>query len=192
MRKVIFTTILFAAAGFCSLAHADILRCRDAGGKTLFTDTKCPDGTQVVATTPTPQACTTGECDRRRERDLQEARQRARAEKEELAAMTAERHRKEIADRQLDEARYEAEMRMQAYAGSQEPTVYPVYYPAVGYLARCGRHCLTPHPHRHGQANIGMAGNPVQQPVRVTPEPVRKAGTRPSRVADRVMAARVN
>jgi hypothetical protein len=123
-------------------ANGDIVRCGDANGNTLFTDTGCPTGMRVVGTTSLAQSCNTEDCQRRRERDLREARERVWAEKEELAAQTAARYEQEIEDRRLDEARYEAELRDgkagQVASGAEAP--YPVY--PVIVFPKCGRIAL--------------------------------------------------
>ena len=190
--------VLFAATSLlATAADAGVLRCSDATGKTLYTDTKCPENMRVVGETPVPQACTTDECDRRREREVAESKERARAEKEELAGLTAERHKQEIEDRRIDEARYEASLRSAAVTTpvANEELVYPAY-PIVGYPLRCGRHCLSQRPHRHDP----IAGFRVGKPVGVTPprqvatpEPrraVRATMPRPGVTTDRVAAVR--
>ncbi len=173
MHKILLNACQIVASGLllASTAHADILRCADATGKTLFTDSACPTGMHVLATTPTPQACATEECDRRRERELSEARDRAKAEKQELAAMTAQRHQREIEDRRLDEARYEAELRSaEATRPAVEDVAYPVY-PIVGFPARCGSHCLNK-PRRHRPVAARPA-DPNHHAIARGTEPVR-------------------
>jgi hypothetical protein len=160
MREQLIAIFLLAAAGLLShtAANAAVTRCSDARGNTLYTDSACPAGMHAVDVTSLPQSCTTEDCDRRREREVNEARERLRAEKEELAAYAAERHRREIEDRWLDEARYAAEL------GSIETTLAPanevVYpgYPIVGFPLRCGMHCLSPHRHHKPIQGIVSVG----------------------------------
>ena len=151
MRMRLFALSLLVAAGFVShtAANAEVLRCSDAAGRTLYTDSACPAGMHAAGATSLPQACTTEDCDRRREREIAEARDRLRAEKAELATYAAVRHQREMEDRRLDEARYEAELRSAAVVPvASEDAVYPVY-PIVGFPSRCGKHCLAPLRHHH-------------------------------------------
>jgi hypothetical protein len=162
MRARLISLFLLAAAGLLShsTANADILRCHDANGGTLYTDSACPSGTRAVGATSLPQACAAGDCERRRERDIEEAHERLRAEKEQLAAYTAERHKRELEDRWLDEARYEAELRSAAaMQAASDQAVYPIY-PLIGFPARCGIHCLTlPRHHRFPVSAAGEFGH---------------------------------
>jgi uncharacterized protein DUF4124 len=148
--------LLLTAASLLSQAqaNADIIRCGDANGDTLFTDTACPPGMRNVGARSFAQTCTE-DCARRRERDLKEAQERLRAEKEELAAYTATRHKQEIEDRWLDEARYEAELRdgKAGQTASNDEGLYPVY-PLIGFRS-CGLHCLAfPHHRPHSLMRI--------------------------------------
>jgi len=148
MRVRLIALLLLTAASLLSQAqaNADIIRCNDANGNTLYTDSACPAGMRVVGSTSFPQSCAAEDCERRRERDFKEAQERVRAEKEELAAYTAERHKQEIEDRWLDEARYEAELRdwKARQAAANDEGLYPVY-PLTGFR-RCGLRCLAfPH-----------------------------------------------
>ena len=149
LRFLLITSGLLAAGA----VHADIFRCSDTEGKTLYTNFPCPGGTRTIDTLPSPRACTTVECDQRRDRELSEAQDRARAEKEELAALAKERRQHEIDERRLDEGRYEpASGAAQSTPGVADEVVYPVY--AVGgYAARCRAHCLNTVGHRHAAAD---------------------------------------
>lgn len=143
--------VVFCMSGLLlsASAHADIFRCSNAEGKTLYTSFPCPAGTRTISAMPTSQACGTDECNQRRERELADARERARMEREELSALTSERHRREIEDQRLDEMRYEAELRNQVASQAAEEAPYPVY--AVGgYASRCGRRCLNNTGHHRG------------------------------------------
>lgn len=146
MRMQNFFGLLLVASGLLSAgtAYADIFRCSDADGKTLYTNFPCPGGTRTINTLPSPSACASVECDQRRERELSEARDRAHAEKDELAALGRERHRRELDEQRRDEVRYEAGSGdAQAAQGIADAPVYPVY--AIGgYPAQCRTHCLNP------------------------------------------------
>ncbi len=160
MRMRLFALSVLAATGFLShtAANAEVLRCSDAAGKTLYTDSARPAGMHAVGATSLPQACTTEDCDRRREREVAEARERIRAEKEELAIYTAARHQREIEDRRLDEARFEAGLRSAAAApATAEDVVYPAY-PVIGFPSRCGKHCLAPLRHHHVPTSATHSG----------------------------------
>ncbi|MBI3528396.1 MAG: DUF4124 domain-containing protein [Betaproteobacteria bacterium] len=151
MRARLIALFLLAAAGLLSnaTANADILRCNDANGNALYTDSACPAGMRAVGVTSFPLSCATEDCERRRERDLNEAYERVRAEKAQLAAYTAERHKRELEDRWLDEARYEAELHSaEAAQASSDEVVYPAYS-LVGIPSRCGKHCFAFPQHRH-------------------------------------------
>jgi len=183
MRVRLITLFLLAAASLLSqaTANADIVRCNDANGNTLYTDSACPVGTRVVGSTSFPQSCTTEDCERRRERDLKDAQERVRTEKEQLAAYTAERHKREIEDRWLDEARYEAELRSaEARQAPSDEGLYPAYS-FVGTPWRCGAHCLPFPRHRHvalsGIGNVDHAHRHMKNPdVR---RDLRAAGNEP-------------
>ena len=151
MREQLIATFLLAAAGLLShaAANAAVIRCSDASGNTLYTDSACPAGMPAVSVASIPPSCTRQECEQRRERELREGYERARAEKELLAAYVAERSRRDLEYRWLDQARYEAQMRgtQGSHASADEP-IYP-RYPIVGVALRCGMHCSSfPH-HRH-------------------------------------------
>jgi hypothetical protein len=150
MRARLIALFLLAAAGLShATANADILRCNDANGNTLYTDSTCPAGMRTGSVTSIPQSCTTEDCERRRENDLKETYERVRAEKEQLAAYTAERHKRETEDRRLDAVRHEAELHSMEVVAQASPyeAVYPAY-PIVGIPARCGKHCFSIPQHR--------------------------------------------
>ncbi len=190
MRARLIALFLLTAAGLPSYAtaNADVIRCADANGNTLYTDSACPVGMRAVSVTSFPQSCATEDCERRRERDLKEASERVRAEKEQLAVYTAERRKREIEDRRLEEARYEAELRSaEAVRASPDEAVYPAY-PIVGIASKCGMRCFPPQHRRlppsrignveHGHHHMKSAG--VRRDVRpVGNEPV--SGTKEGR-----------
>lgn len=160
MREQLIAISLLAAAGLLShgAANAAVMRCSDARGNTLYTDSACPAGMRAVDVTSLPQSCTTEECDRRRAREIDAARERLRAQKEELAAYAAERHRREIEYRSLDEARYAAEL--SSIETTQAPANEVVYpgYPIVGFPVQCGMHCLSARRHHKPIQGINRVG----------------------------------
>ena len=180
MRVRLITLFLLAAASVLSLAtaNADIIRCNDANGNALYTDSTCPAGTRVVRSMSIPQSCTTEDCERRRERDLKDAQERLRAEKEQLAAYTAERQKREIEDRWRDEARYEAELRsVEARQAPSEEGLYPAYW-FVGTPWKCGAHCAAFPRHRHvALSGIGHGHRHMRNPGE--PRDPRAAGNEP-------------
>jgi len=168
MRPRLIALSLLVSAGALShaAANAEVLRCGDGSRKTLYTDSACPAGMHAIGVPALPQSCSSEECQHRRDREFEAAHERARAEKEQLAAYTIERHRQEIEDRWIDVARYEAQLRsMQSVPVSSDEVFYPTY-PLAGYPSRCGKRCLTPRHHRVGQ--------PTHHPAhRAAPEPRR-------------------
>jgi hypothetical protein len=167
MRVRLTTLFLLAAASVLSqaTANADIIRCNDPNGNALYTDSTCPAGTRVVRSMSFPQSCTTEDCERRRERDLKDAHERLRAEKEQLAAYTAERQKREIEDGWRDEARYEAELRsVEARQAPSDEGLYPAYW-LVGTPWRCGAHCFPFPRHRHvARSRIGHGHHDMKNP----------------------------
>jgi uncharacterized protein DUF4124 len=57
MRVRLIALFLLAAASLLSqvTANADIIRCNDANGNTLYTDSACPAGMRVVGSPSFPQ-----------------------------------------------------------------------------------------------------------------------------------------
>ena len=167
MRVRLITLFLLAAASLLSqaTANADIIRCNDANGSALYTDSACPAGTRVVGSMSFPQSCTTEDCERRRERDLKDAHERVRTEREQLAAYTAERHKREIEDRWRDEARYQAELRsVEARQAPSDEGFYPAYW-FVGTPWRCGADCFAFPRHRLvARSRIGHGHHHMKNP----------------------------
>jgi hypothetical protein len=171
---------LFAAlVTLASMAHADIYRCVDGDGNTLYSDTPCSRNAKSTSNiTEGVGACTTAQCEEQRRQQADEARQRVRAEKEELNALVNKR-RETDADYQrerarLDELRYRqaledrlATMADQAAQGMNNPySDYPGYpvYPIV--TRPCGRHCK-PFPH----AAPDIKKKPKEPSVRLRVDP---------------------
>jgi hypothetical protein len=90
---------------------------------------------------------------------LTEARDRARAEKEELATLAREHRRREIDEQRWDEAPYEAASgEKQATQGVADEVVYPAY-PIGGYAVRCRTHCQNTVGHRRLPVGAHDPGN---------------------------------
>ena len=180
MRVRLITLFLLATTCLLSqvIANADIIRCSDANGKALYTDSACPAGTRVVRSMSFPQSCATEDCERRRERDLKDAHERVRTEKEQLAAYTAERHKREIEDGWRDEARYEAELRsVEPRHAPSDEGFYPAYW-FVGTPWRCGAHCFASPRHRNvALSRIGHGHRHMRNPDE--PRDPRAAGNDP-------------
>ena len=158
-------TRITICAGLVTLAstaaYADIYRCVDSNGRTSYSDAPCArDAKSTSNITDSVGACTTVQCEEQRRQQADEARQRLRAEKEQLNDMTTRRRQAE-ADYERERARLEeqryrkaveerlAALADQAAAGINDPyydwAAYPVY-PIVGQP--CGRHCnVHPRPH---------------------------------------------
>jgi hypothetical protein len=144
-----------------SAAYGDVYRCVDSNGRTSYSDAPCArDAKSTSNITESVGACTTAQCEEQRRQQADEARQRLRAEKEELDDLASKR-RQADADYERERARLEdqryrravedrlAALADQAAAGANNPYYdlpgYPVYPIAV---KPCGRHCnVHPHPH---------------------------------------------
>ena len=147
--------ILSACAGlFChTVVHAEVLRCMDVAGKTLYTDAACPAGMQAASHLSLPESCATGDCEHRREREFNEANDRLRAEKKRLAEYAAERQQRELEYQWLAEARLEAELSQAQIAQARADEIVYAAYPLVGFAGRCGKRCAAsnrPRPHAVG------------------------------------------
>ena len=142
--------ILVGLIALASAARADIYRCVDADGNTLYSDTPCARGTKSKANiTESVGACTTAQCEEQRRRQSDEARQRLRAEKEELNDAATRRRQADAAyERERTEQLYRkaledrlAAMADQAVQGSNnlyyEYPGYPVYPIANRPCVRC-------------------------------------------------------
>jgi Domain of unknown function (DUF4124) len=142
--------ILVGLVALASAARADIYRCVDADGNTLYSDTPCARSAKSTANiTESVGACTTAECEEQRRQQSDEARQRLRAEKEELNDAAArrrqadaayERERADLLYRKALEDRLAA-MADQAVQGSNnlyyDYPGFPVYPIAPRPCVRC-------------------------------------------------------
>src|SRR5215831_14491854 len=91
--------ILLGLAGFLAhhTVHADVYRCVGTAGNTLLTDQPCPPGMRTAHVTTAVEVCGSVGCERRLEREYQEAQERRRAEQERALVM-AEEERRRIAE----------------------------------------------------------------------------------------------
>src|SRR4051794_7675576 len=75
-----------------SIAYADVYRCVDSNGRTSYSDAPCAgDATSTSNITESIGACTTAQCEEQRRQQADEARQRLRAEKEEVNELASKR-----------------------------------------------------------------------------------------------------
>ncbi len=152
--------LLALAAVPWGAAQADVYRCTAPDGRTLYSDAPCPRGALRSSNITTAVgACSTAECIAQREQAAADARERLRAEREQLAEFADKRRRDEIDTakerarsdellwRQSLEARLAAAANEAAYAPAY-PVYYPIYpvYPSV---KPCGWRCLGPHARPH-------------------------------------------
>src|ERR1700674_1731396 len=145
--------------------HADVYRCIQPDGKTLYSDSPCPrEAVQKSNISAAIGLCSTAECESRRQQTVEDARQRLRAEKEELAELTAKRRLAELeAERaRLDELRYRQSVETRLAAAADDAAnaaAYSPYYPVFpisGGVRPCGSRCLKPQ-HRPRQPTLPLA-----------------------------------
>jgi hypothetical protein len=152
-------SVCAALVALASAAHADIYRCVGADGNTLYSDTPCARDTRSTSNiTESVGACTTALCEEQRRQQADEARQRVRSEKEELADLVNKRRQADDAREraQLDEVRYRRaiEERLSSMADQAAQATNNPYYDYPGYpvypvvVRPCGRHCNTHLPHK--------------------------------------------
>jgi len=162
MRIALFAGLV----AMSSMARADIYRCVAADGTTLYSDAPCASDAKAKANiTEEVGACSTSQCEEQHRQQAEEARERLRAEKDELkdaaarrrqADMDYQRERLLLLEEQRSRNALEdrlAAMADQAAQGTSTPYYdYPGYpiYPIVG--APCGRNCK-PFPHRTPDVN---------------------------------------
>jgi Domain of unknown function (DUF4124) len=145
-------------------AQADIYRCVEAAGNTLYGDAPCPHGAMRSSNiTAAVGACSTVECIAQREQAAGDARERLRADQEQLAVLADKRRRDEIdAARErarLDELlwRQSLEARLagvtnDAAYGAPYPIYYPIY-PVYPVVKPCGWRCPRLHGRPHNAAS---------------------------------------
>jgi hypothetical protein len=152
--------LLILAAVAWGTAQADVYRCTVPDGKTLYSDAPCPRSALHSSNiTAAVGACSTAECMAQREQAAADARERLRAEREQLAEFADQRRRDEIDSakeraridellwRQSLEARLAAAANEAAYAPAY-PAYYPIY-PVYPLVRSCGWRCLAPHARPH-------------------------------------------
>jgi len=170
LRRDLRLTILFfvAVAALPTAARADVFRCVGPDGKTLYSDSPCPhDAVRKSNITDAVGACSTPECESKRQQSVNDARERLRAEQSELAEMTQKRMERERASFEEQRWRQAVESQIaasanQAAQAADNPIYYPAYplYPAypIGPAGRpCrGARCFPP----DQRAHPGSPGRP--------------------------------
>ena len=139
-------------------AQADVFRCVDASGQTLYSDKPCPkDAVSKSNITSEIGACSGSDCAAQRRQEAAEARERLRSEKEEAALLGERRERADLAA-ERERARIEAERaraarealdaRLTAMENAPaEPSTYPIYpaYPIYPVVPNYPRHARPHH-----------------------------------------------
>jgi len=174
MRDLRLSVLSFAAlVALSTAAQADVFRCVGPDGKTLYSDAPCPHGTVRKSNiTDAVGACNSAECESKRQQTLNDARERLRAEKTELAEMTQKRLERERAAFEEQRWRQAVESQMaasanQAAQAAGNPIYYPAYplYPAypIGPAGRpCrGDRCFPP----DQRAHPGSPGHPANPSI---------------------------
>jgi hypothetical protein len=148
-----FSILTFAAlAALSTTAHADVFRCVGADGKTLYSDSPCPQSAvQKSNITDAVGACNTAQCESKHQQTVNDALERLRAEKTELADMTQKRLERERVS--LEEQRLAIESQMaasadQAAMAAGNSVYYPAYPTAAGWPCR-GSRCSASDRRRH-------------------------------------------
>ena len=147
------------------VAHADIFRCVDQDGKTLFSDSPCPQGMRTTDVTSDPPVCAKEECAQR------EGLRREDAERQrELEDRFAASRRIESLEREIENLRSAQSTPAQS-APIEEVVEQPIYPTYIIPLVRggCnGRACLErgyrpPHNHDgdcdHRNHDVGHSGH---------------------------------
>jgi hypothetical protein len=146
--------VLIVLAALPFAAQADVYRCTGSDGKTLYSDSPCPhDAVRKANITAAVGVCGTAECETRRQQAVEDARERLRSDKQELAVLTEKRRIAEL-ETERERATLEAlrlrqsmESGMAAsdevvYAGAYAP--YYAGYPIYSWGRPCGSRCLRP------------------------------------------------
>jgi hypothetical protein len=154
-RDVRFSILTLAAlAALSTAAHADVFRCVGADGKTLYSDAPCPENAvQKSNITDAVGACNTAECASKHQQTVNDALERLRAEKTELADMTQKRLERERVSFEEQRWRQAIESQMaasaeQAALAAGNPVYYPAYPTAAGWPCR-GSRCSASDRRRH-------------------------------------------
>ena len=147
---------IVAALSGAPLAHADIFRCVDSQGNTSYSDAPCPRNAKSTTNiTEEVGACTTAHCEEQQRQQADAARQRVKAEKDELNDLVA-RRRQADADYDRDRAllaeeryRQSLEERLAAMAdqAAQANNLNSEYYPGYPVYPIVSRPCFACKPH---------------------------------------------
>jgi len=154
-------TLLVAASALLasSGADAEVFRCVDRAGKSVYTDRPCPSGSRAEDVITSAKVCGSADCLERQERKQERARQeRVRLEREQMDALIAEQERRRRAEEEA--RRLEAELRARvAAAAPVQPVVEPDYLVYVSGLLCTGPRCF-PRPDKPPQQERPGAGKP--------------------------------
>ncbi len=151
--------VLIVVAALPVAAQADIYRCTGSDGKTLYSDSPCPhDAVRKSNITAAVGVCGTAECETRRQQAVEDARERLRSDKQELAVLTEKRRIAEL-ETERERASLEAlrlRQSMESGRTGADDTVYagayvPYYagYPIYSWGRPCGSRCLKPQLRTH-------------------------------------------
>jgi hypothetical protein len=148
--------VLIVLAALPIAARADVYRCTGSDGKTLYSDSPCPhDAVRKANITAAVGVCGTAECETRRQQAVEDARERLRLDKQELAVLTEKRRIAEL-ETERERASLEAlrlrQSMQSGFAAGADDTVYagayaPYYagYPIYWWGRPCGgSRCLKP------------------------------------------------
>jgi Domain of unknown function (DUF4124) len=173
--SVPLATVAVLIALPCGTAWGDIYRCSDADGKISYSDSPCPHGAVAKSNiTVNVGACTTAECEAKRQQDAEDARQRLRADKEGLAERTNQRRQEDLEierDRaRLEELRWRQSVEARLAAAADDAAnaaAYAPYYPVYpAFPSKPCRHCVRPQqPHHSGPKSPDQ--DPGMQGVRL-------------------------
>jgi hypothetical protein len=97
MKARVLTAALAASLLLAGSAHAQLVfKCTDRQGRITYSDSPCPtNSAKARDITSAVQVCADEECDSRRQREVELARQRLHEDKLALAEMTAQRRKAE-------------------------------------------------------------------------------------------------
>ena len=161
MSKPSLAALLVAACALLasSGAYADIFRCVDRTGKSVYTDRPCPGGSRAEDVITAAKVCGSADCLERREQKQERARQeRARFEREQIDALIAEQeHRRRVEE---EARRLEAELHARVPAAAPvQPEIESGYLVYVSGLLCTGPRCF-PRPDKPPQQEHPGAGKP--------------------------------
>jgi len=142
----VLVLLIAIAAGW---AQAEVFRCVTPEGRTLYSDSPCPQGSAATDISQRITECADAQCEAERERRAAAAAERLQRDKEALAGMTAERRRAEadaLAERiKLAELHrltaIDARLAAETEAAAEPNLYFPVYpwYPATPCVGPCAR-----------------------------------------------------